>query len=263
MINHARTLLLNVSGGSGFLGTLGEEIIPADYLSLNLSSALQSVRKVLFGATPDREMFNYRARQLMALLHATDLAEFVTDLDPRITYDLQDDPYFDNNTFVATADQVVGSGDQFSLLGTSVAPDASGLLKKVWDVTVASSSNATVQLRSPLTSSTEAYTITSGLSDAVPLVGSDLSVMFGAGVGNKWVVTSRVRPAADLGSIAATLETIGEPVLLGLFGVGSAQGATEPFKTFRNLWNHNNELPYKLGGLLLALIYQTEAIRNG
>lgn len=93
MINHARTLLMNVAGAPGFNGELGEEIVPPDFIPAALPGSINTLRRTLFGADPDRVMLNYRARQLMQVLHSTPLVEYVTSLDSRITYDFSDDPF--------------------------------------------------------------------------------------------------------------------------------------------------------------------------
>jgi hypothetical protein len=85
MINHARTLLLNIPGTAYMPGVLGEEYIPA-YTPVKLPAYLQSARKILFGSAPDKVFLNFRAYELLSLIHNTELAEFVYALDPRVTY---------------------------------------------------------------------------------------------------------------------------------------------------------------------------------
>jgi hypothetical protein len=85
MINHARTLLLNVGSGTYAPGVLGEEYIPT-YTPIKLPPFLQLPHKILFGTNPDRVFLNYRAAELLRLLHQTELAEFLYALDPRVTY---------------------------------------------------------------------------------------------------------------------------------------------------------------------------------
>ena len=66
MFNHARTLLMNLSGDAGDLYISdypGDEMIPADYRAVALPTYLQVVRSRLFGVTPDRAMLNYRVAQ--------------------------------------------------------------------------------------------------------------------------------------------------------------------------------------------------------
>ena len=50
----------------------------------------------------------------------------------------------------------------------------------------------------------------------------------------------------------------GEPIFLELFGLAPE----EPYLTFKNLWFTNKELPYQLGGLLLAVITRAEEVRS-
>jgi hypothetical protein len=85
MINHARTLLLNAASSTYQPGTLGEEYIPP-YSPIVLPSYLRGPHKVLFGTNPDKAFLNFRAQELMRLIHQTELAEFVYALDPRVTY---------------------------------------------------------------------------------------------------------------------------------------------------------------------------------
>jgi hypothetical protein len=54
------------------------------------------------------------------------------------------------------------------------------------------------------------------------------------------------------------LELLGEPVFLELFGAAPV----EPYATFKNLWFDHPSAAHRLGGLLLALIYRTDAVRN-
>lgn len=86
MINHARTLLLNQPGKNYTPGFLGEEYTPANYVPVSVPSYVVFPRKILFGTDPDKVFLNFRARELMGLIHATELAEFVYSFDPRVTY---------------------------------------------------------------------------------------------------------------------------------------------------------------------------------
>jgi hypothetical protein len=85
MINHARTLLLNVPSSTYQPGTLGEEYIPP-YSPVVLPSYLRGPHKVLFGTNPDKVFANFRVHELLSLIHQTELAEFIYALDPRVTY---------------------------------------------------------------------------------------------------------------------------------------------------------------------------------
>lgn len=85
MINHARTLLLNISGADTATAP-GDEYIPPDFRPVDIDEATAAVRAVLFGPSPDRSLLNVRARQYMTLLHETELAPFAVAFDSRVTY---------------------------------------------------------------------------------------------------------------------------------------------------------------------------------
>ena len=74
-----------------------------------------------------------------------------------------------------------------------------------------------------------------------------------------WRIQGYLRPQNSLSEIEKGLHSIGEPYLLQLFGTSSA----EPYATFRNCWEKHPEFAYRLGGIVLAMIYRTEEIYNG
>ena len=50
---------------------------------------------------------------------------------------------------------------------------------------------------------------------------------------------------------------LGEPLFLELFGVDDN---AQPYATFKNLWNDHPNPMYRLGGLVLAMIYRTNEV---
>ena len=86
MINHGRTLLLNIWAQSVQTQHAGYEYVPAAYRPLVLPTALKTVRRVLFGSNPDQRFLNLRARELLSYVHQTPLAEYLYKLDSRVTY---------------------------------------------------------------------------------------------------------------------------------------------------------------------------------
>lgn len=78
MINHVRTLLQNTPPGWE-----SDEYVPEDFVPMETPEAVQKVKRVLWGRTPAHQ---FRIRQLMQLLHATELEEHVLAKDPRVTY---------------------------------------------------------------------------------------------------------------------------------------------------------------------------------
>ena len=261
MINHGRTLLLNLRGDTAPAPDFpGEEVIPPDYIPRVLDSSTTTVRRFLFGTAPDRLMLNYRARQLLSLIHANrDLEPFLTDLDPRITYWPVDDRVLFDQTFGDTVTQVAGGVPvELEIVGGAVPENGSGQLQRQWQVTVTSATTALVTQYTPTPGViAESYAITDGLSSLIPVNGAGFSVRFPeANVGTSWLIDSVLRPTQDLGQLVVSLEDAGEPAFLDLFGSGPA----EPMRTFRNLWRQNPQLSWKLAGLVLGLIYHMDEL---
>jgi len=262
MINHARTLLINASGPSVFSGRYyAEEYIPSDFVSVSLPTTLQAVRNTLFGTDPDRDMLNYRARQYMNLLHATPLEQFVRDLDNRVTYDFTNADLFPRTLFEPTFDQFAGATGDITFVGDVGPPTQVGRMLREWDVSVTSGDVVKITLRNPRVVRDEAYTTSSGISSVVPLPGTAMGVRFPPTVSAEWRIRSYARPNIDMGSVTEALKALGDETLADLFNRIRPAGSTEPFKTFDNLWKHHPELPYKLGGAVLALVYRTEELR--
>jgi hypothetical protein len=82
MINHVRTLLANAPANTAD----GWEYVPADFTPRQLSSTISRIRRFVFGLQPTPTALNYRLRQVMQLLHATELETYVLAKDPRVTY---------------------------------------------------------------------------------------------------------------------------------------------------------------------------------
>lgn len=287
MINHARTLLMNVDGPAR-PSELGEEFIPAAYRTVTLPPELQAVRSVLFGSSPDRLYLNYRIRQLIGLLHSTELVDHVLALDPRITYWPDTQERLLNAEFAPRASWYAGATRPVSFVGDNLADDYAGISRSSWLVTFPVENIAVVQrTKNPRTSVDVTYATGNGLTGPIPLHGSRLSIQVGTGGANigaegltglKLSINTLARPSTDIGAIVATLEQSLDRMLLNRVFYGDAggdpkyelvaysehpMGLTEPLATFRQLWEHHPLAAYRLGGLLLAVIYRTETLRTG
>lgn len=263
MFNHARTLLLNIDGANNPGPTFfGEEAVPADFRVLDFPSFIVAIRQQIFGADPDRSMMNYRLWQLMRILHSTeDLAQYVTAFDPRVTYvDSQRTDLFVRESFQPTILQLTGAQATLSPQDGPAAPDTVGRVYHQYLIEIITGSTVRItQETPPVKQEIVSYSFTAGLSDRVDLFDSGWGVLLGTdSAGTSWKFQVRNRPTFDLGQLVAMLERIGEPVTLELFGLAP----DEPFKTFKNLWEQNNETPFKLGGLLLALITRSDEVRR-
>lgn len=257
MINHVRTLLMNVAPADFSSAYVFEEIIAPDYTVRTLPSYLVDLRRIIFGETPDRTMLNYRTRQLLCLLANSELQQFVTDLDPRITYDLSDIP---TETFRPVVTPVNGTTAEAFLMEAPFDSSKTGQMLHEWSLYI-NGMSVEVTKTNPYTKVTLPVTYANSLSDPVPLVLSPLGLsMTDTEQPNFWNVRYFALPSKDLGQILADIDIMGESALIELFGIGTPLGETEPFKTFYNLWRTNPFTPYRLGAVVLAMAYQTNRI---
>jgi hypothetical protein len=263
MINHARTLLMNVGSNKRQIGSPGEEYVPS-YRPKVLTSVLLAIRRILFGSDPDRLYLNYRLREYMTLLHSTELEEYILALDSRVTYYPTRDDVFFPGTFVNTVTQVSGSSQlSLSLQGDPVANQQLGRASHTYRLAVVGSEQVKVNtLTTPLQEDLVAVTVNNGLSSLIPLPGSGLTARISTPdvlTTSVWLVEARVRPTRNMADVVTLLRTnLGATRLLELFGAAPE----EPYKTFRNLWFDHPAAAYQLGGLLLAVIYRTDAIQR-
>lgn len=264
MINHARTLLLNISG-SDAQSVVGAEHVPDEFLAKTLSPELTSVRRTIFGSDPDQLFLNYRVRQCLILLHSTELDEYVRKLDNRITYDTTFKlDLFSPSVFKTSIRRVRGAKFKSHVSGELAANEARGRCLHRWRLRVVDADTVNVARRGHETGDEEvAVTVSGGLSSPIPLHGSTLTARLSvpaaddslaAIIDNTYTVDGIARPSTTLIDVAAHLRSsIGDAVSRALFGARPV----EPFKTFRNLWYDHTVLPYSMGGLLMALIYRT------
>lgn len=257
MINHARTLLLNVSGSQRASPEtfVGEEYVPPSFVAVALTPTLQLLRAPLFGLSADRAMLNYRLAQYMTLLHATDLADYVTYFDPRVTYWPSTDTVATKVLLPPKVDKLDGTVKNLQLIGnTRHRTDHEQLLLQ-WKITVASVSNVSVEQLMPYKAAqTIAYTTNGSMSQPVTLPGiTEVSFVFETGVGSKWQVEIMRKPATSLSDILTTLDTVYVSAIEELFGQ-----TEEPYLSFKKIWaNRYQSLSHRLGAVLLGIIYRT------
>lgn len=251
MFNHYRTLLANLAPDAV---EVMEERIPAGFVPVRVPDSVIAFRRVVFGATPDRAMVNFRTRQLMAVVHATTLVEWVTKLDPRVAYATA--PPLVPLGVRPAAVQTAGAASPLSVIGTPVAPDDRGVCRLAFTVDVLSLSTVRVDRHTPpLRSDISNYAV----GDLVPLTGSGYSVRLATdNPGAAWAVEGYLRPLRDPGELVATLESVGDARLTELFGVER----TEPWVTLRRVWQQSRETPLRLAAATTAAVYRTEEARR-
>ncbi len=263
MLNHFRTLLANLPPTQAVGETIAEEPIPPEFAPLRLPSYLTAARRMLFGADPDRSFVNYLTRQCMTLLHNSRHVDHVLALDSRVAYSVGEDAGLLPRLAFQPVVSPRGPDAQPGLLvvtGAPAPPDASGRMRFVFEVETLSEDAVESKRVTPYAgSSVYALVMSDGLSAALPLAGSGYSFRLRDNQsGRRWGVEILNRPQRSLGQVLADLETLGEESLTALFGASPA----EPYATFANLWRDSPELPDRLVGFLLALVYRTEEIRQ-
>lgn len=259
MINQLRTLLLNQPATAIPLSNYpGEEFVPADYMPRTLPDGLATVHKLLFGITPDRAMLNMRLRQLLGLIHSTELVEFVYALDTRVTYwPPKNDSLFSRLDNVPMITNIVGTKTLY-ITGSPTPFTNGNKLYYSFIIEVINGTDVTIQsLTDAIPIITANYTVSSGLSSLVSLPNTDLQFRFQAGVGSKWKVEWLTYPAQNLADLYNNVRLgLTSDLAAVLFGVDPE----EPMLTFRNLWVENPYPPYQLSAVALALGYQTNIL---
>lgn len=261
MINHARTLLMNVSGASRPAATFFlEEYIPPDFEAQELTSYMQDVYNVLFGGASDKAFQNYRALQYTRILHSTEFVQYVTALDSRITY-LNDRSVVDASQAASIEPlNLLATANLFEVGAVATSSSVTQMLPS-WQLEVLAALYVRTTDEKSGRQLDTAVTITDDLTSIIPMAGQinygvRIQALPALSVGAKWRITKPVFPDADLTQLLANLETV-ESSLARLFG------AVEPYKTFKELWKNNALLSYRLSGVLLAFIYRAEEVRTG
>jgi len=260
MYNHARTLLVNLPGSTvSYANVPYDELIPAGYAPVKLPTYMEAFRSRLFGVSPDRAMLNYRMVQLLTMIETTQLQSHILELDPRITYNNYSTKWKVNTAFEPTVVKYLGSDNShLDVLGNSMSPDASGISGYEYLVTTDGTNITVARQTNPVRKTSEVVVLDGGLSQVVSLPLSGYKVRVNTANTAGWTLRGCLRPTTSLSNIEQTLRSVGEPYLLQLFGTPDV----EPYLTFRNCWKKHPEFAYRLGGLVLAMIYRTEEIRN-
>jgi hypothetical protein len=209
-------------------------------------------------------MLNYRVAQLLTMIESTELQSHVLALDSRLTYPSSDTRLFDPATFGPTVRPLNLEPDPaavLTLIGSAISPDSSGICQYQYEIVTAGPADVNIERKTtPPTTVQSSFTFTDGLSSVIDLPMSGYKFRINSQETDlKWRVEGFLRPTSDLYSIEEGLRSVGEPYLLQLFGVSNE----EPYLTFRNCWERHPEFAYRLGGLVLAMIYRTEEIMNG
>lgn len=292
MINHGRTLLLNIWAQSAQQRQVGYEYIPAEFRPLMLPTALSTIRRVLFGSNPDQRFLNLRSRELLHYVHQTPAAEYLYKLDNRITY--WPEPTASDFQFPTGIEisQIRGVPRAVAFGGEFIAANSTGRAHRQYTIGFVNADEVTIALEEQsaryLLVETDDKILNELSSDFMSLstdTVNELRIKDKQLLGNKiptitlpetnvsvkfadlptdpdtydgrWYVKLTANPAPAITTLLPTLELLGEPVFLELFGVAPA----EPYATFKNLWFDHPLPAYRLAGFVMAFIYRLNEIR--
>lgn len=137
MINHARTLLMNLSPRRADYvdgGYDGYEYISPTFKPVTLPPRLLTLRNLLFGTTPDSLFVGLRARELLSYIHQTELAEYVYALDPRVTYWPEEKEFSAADKQRITISQSYGASRRIAPVGAVSAAISTGITFRSYSV---------------------------------------------------------------------------------------------------------------------------------
>ena len=303
MINHGRSLLLNIDGSDYQPQYLGDEYIEPTFYRLSLPSYLQTTRRLIFGSRPERVFLNYRVRELLHTIHETELAEYLYDLDPRVTYWPEPTPVFFNQRKYVRAEQISGPfGAQIFFSGNFNADNSIGIAQREYTIRAIKETNNYIVVDHDDKTFDDTKTqvnVSSGLSSAVGIAGTNLRVRVGGveitagkimmengykllteslnmllidnviaedtGEGSNVFAGSawRVTAFATPASVVSLLPILEIMGEPNLLELFGVSNRDQPYATFKNLWFDHPLAAYRLAGFAMAMIYRTEEIRRG
>lgn len=247
MINRVRTLLMNRGREGHDLRQPGEEYIPAEFVRRSQPIWLRRIYTRLFGASPDRLFINYRMRQLMQLIHATPLSEFVATDPVAVTY-LPFRDELNSDLF----QQVITPAGAAYLHGGHSADEAIGQSQYAWTVRLIAEDTVRVTSHIPVTTYVDVpVTFTGGLSSVISLIPKRLTTSFNLhDVGFSYRVQSAVKPSTDIATVLATAFNGAEGLdTLNLFDANIAAEQS----MYYDIWTRHPQFVMRYAAICMAI----------
>ena len=207
----------------------------------------------------------FRVRELLRYIHETEFSSYLYALDSRVTYWPEQPtiapPYYLRVQQTAGVPHVLA----VSKILTPARNDSFTAGQYEVELTQNNETGASVidvrprELAALPTTTTFAAGVVPGFQ--LPGITANFLLNGVATTTAKWIITAKTRPTAAITSILPSLELLGEPVFLELFGVSDK----EPYTTFKNLWSDHPLPVYRLVGFVLAYIYRVHerSAKNG
>ncbi len=263
MINHARTLLLNRNGDNRPNPTYYlEEYVDPAYRALTLPGYLATVRNILIGANSDNAYANFRLREIMRTVDSTNYGNYITDLDPRVTYRRDRSVVQRGNSLTYTP---ITPGTTLALVFVGELSVSQSVQRLQYDWTVEQITPTVVRVTSVQSGQSQDITFSydSGISSLIPLIGqSNLFFRFIEGGsstnGSVWLLEGFAQPDEELPDLLVPLSQLGDAALYLLFP------NRDPYTVFKNLWQQGIFWQDRLTGMALAYAYgANEVLMHG
>ena len=255
MINHTRTLLLNVSAaGRPTVGIIGEEFIPSEFIPVVTNVDIEALRGLLLGMAPDTFTQNYRAAKWIRLVLAVPSAKAWADsLDTRCS--LLADLAIIRYDVTVTTESIESS---LHVNGVPAGDDSLGVNTLAASLRLTRSPDE-VTVYGPAAPGGTVYACTDGVA-VIPDIGLGLSakVFTSGSSGASWQVSARARPSRTLPTIYLQLKQLDSCVRRVAVRIGTLESAAmlEMFET-------GDTMTDRLAAAVMLVVYATEACRNG
>lgn len=272
MINHARTLLLNVPSAGNHL-TGDEQFIEPEFKPIRLPNELGMLRALLFGTNPDRFTLNYRAAQYMTIMHRIPWVDkYLKAVDSRITYENSTSLYRSVTSTITCNSPASITDFVFRLTSGFTGNDAQGV-NLITQILSILGSQATVDTTPYSIINVTTGAVTSGnLNDVLTTASGgsyNVSPLQLVGVPNliighgtvldgdaTWMINLQSVPSRGIPEVFSAISSQVKATEI-LF-----KSKQEPYQTFWNAFQNAAGIQEKLSAILLALIYRTEELRN-
>lgn len=258
MINHVRTLILNRDGSRrpGYTFYL-EELVDPSFVGLKLTGNMADAHAALIERNADTAFENFRVRQYTQILHSTEFEKYVTELDPRITYLNRKKEV--QKAYVRATPVNDEAGDTPLIFSGRISTTNARLINN-WTITAESPTLVKALHQQSNTSHLTTVEFSGGTS--TPFLMTSQHNYYGrvraASMEEdaKWQVEAFSEPNDDLSDVLLKTQNLPPEVLADIFP------DKQPFKLFRDLWEKNALISYKLSGFLLAFAYRAEELRT-
>ena len=255
MVNHFRTLLLNLAAGD-----VSEEFIPAAFKPIVLPTGLSRMYNVLFPPVSSREHKLFLATMYLQLIESTDFREHVLLYDPRITYDLTSNRYFKINRISTPV--VSDSNFPIFITGSVLYDKAKSSSQDQIQVMQIGATNA-IEVRSLVTGESlysGTLVFTDGASNVVFLGTHNIQFYitgqnFMSTANKTWLFSLEVPYPFDFPGLFLSLSS--DPTTVtGMFAVNKGKCDI----MYENLWQQHKNSVYQMAGLLLAYVQRVHSI---